>query len=315
MTDVQQDAQGNNTALKALTGSFSYDFIGGSGPDSFGSAHHGTTGGETLTGGGGSDTFVFSLGDGATTITDFDQGNTGSFSASEGDLIELNNFTGSPTVTYVNGNAIADFGNGDVLTLLNITPAEIAALDGSEFVHGGGNGNGNVAGPVISNAGNTVTYEGASIAIDPSVTVSDSAATVASVNVWISSGAEAGDQLTINGSLDGTIVEADGSSIHYHFDSNLDFNGGQGPGIFLSNIGNTAATTADFQAAIEQIQFSNTNSDPTAGGTDMSRTITWAAYDNANYSPTVTTTVQLVQPPTANGFSAAVDGNWSSYAS
>jgi hypothetical protein len=311
MADVQQDAQGNGSALKALTGSFSYDFIGGAGNDSFGSAHHGTTGGETLTGGGGSDTFVFSLGDGATTITDFDQGNTGSFSASEGDLIGLNNFISSPTVTYVNGNTIADFGNGDVLTLLNVTKAEFAALDGTEFV----NGDGSAVGPVISNAGNTVTYSGAVIPIDTSVTVSDPVARVASVNVWISSGAESGDQLTINGNLDGTIVETDGSSIHYHFDSDLTANNGQGPGIFLSSIGNTAATTADFQAAMELIQFSNTDSDPTAGGTDTSRTISWAASDNTNDSPTVTTTVQLIQPPTANGFSVAVDGNRSSYAS
>ncbi len=96
---------------------------------------------DTLTGGGGSQTFVFGKGYGALTITDFDQGN-GAFNHSEGDVIQLNGFSGQPTVTYVNGNTIADFGNGDVLTLVNVNPAN---LDDSDFIIGGNNG-----GPILN---------------------------------------------------------------------------------------------------------------------------------------------------------------------
>ena len=42
---------------------------------------------------------------------------------------------------------------------------------------------------------------------------------------------------------------------------------------------------------MQLIQFSNTGNDPTVGGTDLSRTITWAGSDGINFSQTVTTTV------------------------
>jgi Ca2+-binding RTX toxin-like protein len=55
-----------------------------------------------------------------------------------------------------------------------------------------------------------------------------------------------------------------------------------------------SATLGDFDAAMRLIQFSSTSSDPTAGGTDTSRTVTWTAHDNTNASsPAVTTTVDL----------------------
>src|SRR5262249_3141468 len=78
LADVQLDAHGVKGPLKALTGPFAYDFIGGSGNDSFGV---GAPAGEhtTLTGGGGSDLFQYQKGYGAVTITDFDQGDTGAF--------------------------------------------------------------------------------------------------------------------------------------------------------------------------------------------------------------------------------------------
>ncbi|WP_024517755.1 FecR domain-containing protein [Bradyrhizobium sp. Tv2a-2] len=150
MADVQLDAHGVKGPLKALTGPFAYDFIGGSGNDSFGV---GAPAGEhtTLTGGGGSDLFQYQKGYGAVTITDFDQGDTGTFTHSEGDKIELDGFNGKPSITYVNGNTVADFGHGDVLTLLGV---DSEGLKHSDFI-------------------------------------------------WISSGYRSGDQLTINGKLDG----------------------------------------------------------------------------------------------------------------
>ena len=79
----------------------------------------GRGGADTLIGGTGADTFVYAKGYGATTISDFDQGN-GAFNQAEGDQLQLTGFTGQPTITNVGGNTIEDFGNGDVLTLLNV---------------------------------------------------------------------------------------------------------------------------------------------------------------------------------------------------
>ncbi|MBV9462187.1 MAG: hypothetical protein JO141_32370, partial [Bradyrhizobium sp.] len=155
------------------------------------------------------------------------------------------------------------------------------------------NGDGNNNGPVVSGANNSVAYQGIPVLIDPAVSLSDAEATVSSVNVWISAGSQAGDELTIDGNTDGQIVNSDGSIIHYHFDNTPGVNNGQGPGIFLSNIGNKPATIADFQAAMQLIQFAANGNDPTAAGTDNSRTITWSAYDNINHSQNVSTTVNL----------------------
>lgn len=297
MSAVQQEANGDNTAIEALTSAFAYNFIGGPGPDSFGAAGQADTltgtgrdffdgGGapagshDTLTGGAGS-TFVFAQGYGALTITNFDQA-SGAFNRSDGDHIELDGFAGTPTVTYVNGNTIADFGNGDVLTLLHVNPADI---HDSDFIRSGdGNGNGN-NGPMLSNADNSVTYTGTPVFLDPSIAVTDATGTVSSVNVWISSGFHSGDTLTINGGMDGDIANSNGT-IHYRYDANA-------RGIILST-SHGGPTLGDFDAALHLIQFSNTGSDPTAGGTDTSRTVTWAAQDDANlFSHTVTTTINV----------------------
>ncbi len=160
MTDVQDAALGNDGALNALTGSFSYIFNGGSGPDTFGSAGLADTlnggagndvldpGGapsgshDTVTGGAGSDTFVYMKGYGAVTITDFDQGNSGSFDASEHDKLEINGFSNAnPTISPDgHGNTIVDFGSGDVLTLLGV--ADASQIPQSDIIGGGGNGDG-----------------------------------------------------------------------------------------------------------------------------------------------------------------------------
>ena len=303
MSDVQLAASGNRTAPDDLTSTFAYNFVGGSGPDTFGSAGHADTlsgtgadffdgGGapsgshDTETGGAGS-TFVFAQGYGALTITNFDQDSNGNFSQSIGDHIQLNGFSGNPTVTYVNGNAVADFGNGDVLTLLHVDPANLVD---SDFI-GGGNGNNgggnNSGGPAVSNAGNTVTYTGIPVVLDPSITVSDATGTVTGVNAWISAGAQTGDALTINGQTTGDLTNPDGT-IHYHFDGNA---------ISLTETSGSP-TLADFDAALQLIQFS-------PGAADGARTITWAAQDSASAtSPTVTTTVNV--GPTLNSFTLTI---------
>jgi hypothetical protein len=151
---VQLAAAGNFIVIDALISTVAYNFIGGSGPDTFTSAGKADTlsgtgvdvfdgGGapsgshDTLTGGAGS-TFVFARGYGALTITNFDQAN-GAFNPTEGDQIQLKGLAAPPAqnVSFADGNAMLDFGHGDVVTLLNVTQAEYQALGGSEFSSGG----------------------------------------------------------------------------------------------------------------------------------------------------------------------------------
>ena len=304
MADVILDAGGTHGPIDTLTSAYAFNFIGGPGPDSFGSAGHADTlsgtgadvfdgGGapagarDILTGGAGS-TFMFGQGYGALTITNFDQGN-GTFDATEGDQIQLNGLT-APTalqVSYSGGNAILDFGGGDVITLLHVTQDQFEGLGGAEFSsggngnNGGNNSGGNSSGPVVNNANNSVTYTGTAVLLDPSITVTDTTGgTVNEVNAWISSSSfQNGDTLTIqgstgtvgsDGSIDGDIVES-GHTIHYHYDNTTSH---------TIDLTSSTATLADFDAALQLIQFSSTSSDVTAAGTDTSRTITWAAHEN-----------------------------------
>ncbi|WP_426437758.1 nidogen-like domain-containing protein [Bradyrhizobium genosp. P] len=158
----------------------------------------------------------------------------------------------------------------------------------SEFSSGGNNS----SGPVVAGADNSVTYAGTPVSLDPSVAVTDDTGTVASVNVWISSGARSGDALSINGSLDGELVYSDGT-IHYHFDN---VTHPDQPSIFLSGIAGSPSA-ADFDAALQLIKFA-------PGAADGERTVTWAAYDNVVHSPTVTTTVEV--GPILNSFALTV---------
>ena len=113
------------TGVNAIQGSNFADIISGNaGANSlFGNGGNdildGRGGGDFLVGGAGADTFVYAKGYGAVTISDFDQGD-GIFNQAEADQLQLSGFTGQPTITNVGGNTIEDFGNGDVLTLLNV---------------------------------------------------------------------------------------------------------------------------------------------------------------------------------------------------
>ena len=247
-----------------------------------------TSGHDTLTAGSAHTTFVFQQGYGLLTITNFDQAG-GSFNASENDIIQLNNLGNPLSVIYVadgnNTDAVLDFGHGDKITLLNVTQAQFESLNGSEFA-GNNGGGGNNGGPVISNASNSVTYTGTPVTLDSSIHLADATATVSSVNTWISSGEQNGDQLTINGTTNGTITEQDGSVISYHFDATLNTGNDEGHGLFLQ-AGSGTPTTADFQAALELIQFA-------PGAADGDRTVTYAAQDaNHQFSSTETTTVHV----------------------
>ena len=156
MNDVELAHAGNTGPIDALTSTFAYTFTGGSGGDTFGSAGHADTltggagddtldpggapagGHDTVTGGSGSDTILYQAGYGALTITDFDQGNeTGVFNPNEADHIQLNGLSAPSSVSYGDGNAILDFGNNDVVTLLHVSQSQYEGLGGSEFTNGG----------------------------------------------------------------------------------------------------------------------------------------------------------------------------------
>ena len=142
MLDIREFAQGQPAAFNDLTANYSFDVVGGSGPDAFDFAAP-SGGFVTLTGGAGSNTFFYGQGYGAVTITDFDQGNTGNFTQTEGDIINLSGVTGVSsfsdlTLTAVDANGTADqngpdtqinFGGGDILTLSNVTPSRLNASD------------------------------------------------------------------------------------------------------------------------------------------------------------------------------------------
>ncbi len=281
--------------ISFITGSKFADTIVGNANGGFLDGGGASSGHDTLTAGSAGTNFVFQNGYGALTITNFDQAG-GSFNSNEHDVLDFNGFGGNPTFGHdADGNLTVVFGNNDIVTLVGVTnasqiPQSDIYINGSNNGGGGGGGGGGGNnGLVIGNAGNTVTYAGTPLFVDPSVTVTDSTGTVTSVNVWISSGYQTGDELTINGNVDGQITNADGS-IHYHFDpsANNNNNGIPAGGIFLS-VASGTPTAADFQAAIELIQF-------TPGAADGNRTVTWAAQDAVNSSPTAITTINVDRP-------------------
>ena len=114
--------------------------------------------------------------------------------------------------------------------------------------------------PSLSGAGNTVTYPygGPAIAIDPSLAVSDAdSTTLASANVSIASPV-AGDQL--------------------NFTTQNGITGSYASGVLTLS---GTATLADYQAALDSITFSSSSTDDTLGGTDLTRTISWAVNNGA----------------------------------
>lgn len=130
-----ESVRGSNSNDVLVGSSSSNTFIGEDGRDFlFGLAGadtlNGGAGDDVLVGGDGNDTFVFDQGFGADRIDDF---NSGGFD----DLIDLQN-TSSETfadvlslASEVNGDTVIDFANGDSITLVGVT---IAQLSGDDFI-------------------------------------------------------------------------------------------------------------------------------------------------------------------------------------
>jgi len=129
--------------------------------------------------------------------------------------------------------------------------------------------------PVLGGPGTTVSYTqgGAATVIDSGLTASDvDNQNLASATVAISSGFFAGDQLnfTNQNGITGSYNAATG---------------------VLSLSG--SSSVANYQAALDSVTYSSTSGNPTNGGTDTSRTISWLANDGTLNSNTVTSTVNI----------------------
>ena len=115
--------------------------IGGSGDDTL----EGGEEDDSLTGGGGDDVFVYSVGDGADTITDFNFGNSGALG--DGDTTN-NDFIDLSTFYDDLGELRADFDDDGVLNQSNTTDTGGGAVDYSDNTQFG--------------AGDSLTFQGAS---------------------------------------------------------------------------------------------------------------------------------------------------------
>ncbi|HWX29420.1 MAG TPA: hypothetical protein VNZ53_18495, partial [Steroidobacteraceae bacterium] len=132
-------------------------------------------------------------------------------------------------------------------------------------------------GPVLAGAGNTVSYTqgGAAVIASPAISATDAAAlNLASASVAISAGYFAGDTLT---------ALTTGTGITASFDAST--------GI-LSLDG--SATPAIYQQVLRTVAFHSVSVNPTNGGTDTSRTLSWQVNDGTLNSHTVTSTVTVV---------------------
>ncbi|MBV8764803.1 MAG: hypothetical protein JOZ66_07800, partial [Hyphomicrobiales bacterium] len=134
--------------------------------------------------------------------------------------------------------------------------------------------------PVISGAnGVTVTYtEGqpTPTLLDSGFSISNDTLTSATVSV---SNFQTGDVLSV-GNLDGLTIASNANGT-----------------LVLSGVG----TSLQYQTALDSISFSEVaGSDPTHGGTDNVRSVTWTIVDDANSTASATTTLDTVHTLSVN---------------
>ena len=138
-------------------------------------------------------------------------------------------------------------------------------------------------------AGGTVTFDGggSAVVLDSGLSVTNSfATTLAGATVTLTGGELSSDILSFNGGTN-TETFSDGDHITATYSAGV-----------LTLFG--TAEVADYQTALDQVQFSTTsNTDPTSGGTDTSRTISWQVTDTASHnSVPVTSSLTTHEPPT-----------------
>jgi hypothetical protein len=144
-------------------------------------------------------------------------------------------------------------------------------------------------------AGGTVTYTagGSPVTLDPTVALTDpTGPTLARATVQIASGFRSGDHLS---------ADTSGTSITATYEP--------ATGV-LELIGTD--TLAHYEAVLDSIAYSfePSNGDPTNGGTAITRTIEWTAYDETAASLPVTSTVDVQRRAQAPFFVVATDGTY-----
>jgi len=150
--------------------------------------------------------------------------------------------------------------------------------------------------PALSGGGDSVSYQpgGAAVILDPNIIVSDSATSVlAGATVSIGQGFQAGDILNFTNQ------------------NNIVGNYDAATGV-LSLSGDDSL--ANYQAALQSITFSSTDPEPSAAGTDLQRTISWAVVDVLQPSNVVDSTVVIGIPTTVhNGETQIVSSGMTAY--
>ena len=140
--------------------------------------------------------------------------------------------------------------------------------------------------PVVT-AGVTVNYSalGAAVVLDSTLTATDADnRTLAGATVSISTNLVTGDALNF--------INQNGISGSYN----------SGTGV-LTLTG--SATVANYQTALRSITYSSTNADPTNGGSESTRTISWTVNDGALDSAAATSTVNVGAPVVVAGATAS----------
>ncbi|MGO8798633.1 MAG: hypothetical protein ACLQJL_06065 [Roseiarcus sp.] len=221
-----------------------------------------------------------------------------------GDTLDLgitNVTTATPTADGANTTLTVDLSGGTPLTY---TLAGDYTGDTFTVTHSGADSLITVsaanAPPTLGGAGDTVGYiqAGAAVAIDGGLTVSDAAdPIITDATVQIGAGFVAGDQLSF--------TDQNGISGSYN------------PTSGILTLTGTEGVTA-YQDALESVTFSSTSSDPTNGGADPTRTVTWIVGNGAANSTPVTSTIDVTALPvlvagatatyTQDGSAVAVDG-------
>jgi len=263
--------------------------------------------------------------DGTLTVSDPD----GSGSMASATVSISGGFIAGDTLTFATQNGISgsyDSATG-VLTLAGTASVASyqAALDSVTYSFTPGNGDPTGAGANTSRSISWVANDGA--ANSSSVT-----SALNTVHVAPSVGAGATATFTGGGSpvtLDGTLTVSDPDSGGNLTSATVSISGGFTAGdalAFANQNGITGsydatsgvltlsgtASVASYQAALDSItyNFSPSNGDPTAGGGNTSRTISWVANDGVASSGTATSTLTTVHvpPSVAAGSSATFTG-------
>jgi Putative Ig domain len=133
--------------------------------------------------------------------------------------------------------------------------------------------------PPVVTAGATATFNvgGVAVPLDGALTLTDAqSSTINGATVSISSGFFAGDTLNFT-DQNGITGSYDGST-----------------GVLTLS---GTASVANYQAALASISYSSSAADPSNGGTDPSRTVSWSATDGIASSSAATSTLVTNGPP------------------